>query len=60
VVNRNGALALNATFVEALQGFPEGWTQGTRSQRLKQLGNAVVPQCAEVVGHVLMGLATAA
>jgi site-specific DNA-cytosine methylase len=40
-------------------GFPEGWTQGTRSQRLKQLGNAVVPQCAEVVGHVLMGLARA-
>ncbi len=59
--NRHGnarrGVSLNPAFVEALQGFPEGWTQGTRSERLKQLGNAVVPQCAEVVGHVLLGLA---
>jgi site-specific DNA-cytosine methylase len=59
VPNAKGAPTLNPCFVEALMGFPEGWTQGTRSQRLKQLGNAVVPQCAEVVGHVLMGLARA-
>lgn len=59
--NRHGnarrGVSLNPAFVESLMGFPEGWTQGTRSERLKQLGNAVVPQCAEVVGHVLLGLA---
>ena len=54
--NAKGAPALNSAFVEALMGFPEGWTSGTRSERLKQLGNAVVPQCAEVVGRVLLGL----
>lgn len=47
---------LNPIFVEALMGFPEGWTNGTRSERLKQLGNAVVPQCAEVVGRILLKL----
>lgn len=57
VPNAKGAPSLNPSFVEALMGFPEGWTEGTRSERLKQLGNAVVPQCAEVVGHVLLGLA---
>lgn len=59
--NRHGnarrGVSLNPAFVESLMGFPDGWTQGTRSERLKQLGNAVVPQCAEVVGHVLLGLA---
>ena len=58
--NRHGnarrGVSLNPAFVESLMGFPEDWTQGTRSERLKQLGNAVVPQCAEVVGHVLLGL----
>jgi site-specific DNA-cytosine methylase len=49
-------MQLGPAFVEALMGFPEGWTSGTRSERLKQLGNAVVPQCAEVVGRVLLGL----
>lgn len=49
---------LNPGFAEALMGFPDGWTDGARrTQRLKMLGNAVVPQCAEVVGHVLKGLA---
>lgn len=56
VPNAKGSPSLNPVFVESLQGFPEGWTQGTRSERLKQLGNAVVPQCAGVVGHVLLGL----
>ena len=38
-------------------GFPDGWTDGaTRAEQLKTLGNAVVPQCAEVVGHVLRGM----
>ena len=48
---------LNPGFVEALMGFPDGWTDGARrNQRLKMLGNAVVPQCGEVVGHVIGGL----
>jgi len=29
---------------------------GRRRARLKQLGNAVVPQCAEVIGRMLIGL----
>jgi len=34
-------------FVEWMMGFPEGWTDGaSRTQRLKMLGNAVVPQQA--------------
>ena len=37
--------APNPEFVEALMGFP-----------LAALGNAVVPQCAEVVGWVIRGL----
>jgi len=39
-------------------GFPDGWTEGAkRNERLKMLGNAVVPQCAEAVGHILLGIA---
>jgi hypothetical protein len=31
--------------VEWMQGYPEGWVDGlTRTQALKALGNAVVPQ----------------
>lgn len=54
--NKLGNWTLSPAFTEWHMGLPEDWTQGTRSERLKQLGNAVVPQCAEVVGHVLLGL----
>ena len=34
-------------FVEWMMGFPADWTDGiSRTQRLKMLGNAVVPQQA--------------
>jgi hypothetical protein len=37
-------------------GFPEGWTDGmTRTQALKALGNAVVPQQGAAALAVLMG-----
>ena len=48
-----------------MMGLPENWTRAvirelgrdtTRAERLEMCGNAVVPQCAEVVGHVLRGL----
>jgi site-specific DNA-cytosine methylase len=33
-------------------GFPAGWTDIlSRNERLKALGNAVVPQCADVIGR---------
>jgi DNA (cytosine-5)-methyltransferase 1 len=36
---------LHPPFVEWMMGFPAGWTDGSsRTQALKQLGNAVVPQ----------------
>jgi len=37
---------LNADFVEWMMGLPPGWTEGRRNQRLKALGNSVVPQQA--------------
>jgi DNA (cytosine-5)-methyltransferase 1 len=42
-VDDKGRLA--PAFVEWMMGFPAGWTEGmTRTQALKALGNAVVPQ----------------
>jgi DNA (cytosine-5)-methyltransferase 1 len=36
---------LHPPFVEWMMGFPPSWTdRSTRTQALKQLGNAVVPQ----------------
>lgn len=62
---------LSADFVEWMQGFPPGWTVlgdgvapgrkgptlvGTRTQRLKALGNAVVAHQA-VLALSMLGLA---
>ncbi len=63
----NGRRALNPRFVEALMGFPDGWTDArmrtpkgerslSRRERLRMLGNAVMPQVGEVVGRQLKGL----
>ena len=41
-------------FVEWMMGFPPGWTDGVaRTQRLKMLGNAVVPQQAVLALELL-------
>ncbi len=45
-----GGGPLNPTWLEWYQGFPDGWTESTCS------ANTVVPQCAEVVGHVIRKL----
>ena len=43
---------LSPDFVEWHMGFPAGWTSIlSRNERLKALGNAVVPQCADVIGR---------
>ena len=43
---------LSADFTEWHMGFPPGWTSMlSRNERLKALGNAVVPQCADVIGR---------
>lgn len=49
---------LNADFVEALMGFPRGWTDlgagdAARRERLRCLGNAVVPAQAALAYHAL-------
>jgi DNA (cytosine-5)-methyltransferase 1 len=42
-------------FVEWMMGFPAGWTDGmTRTQALKALGNAVVPQQGAAALALLM------
>lgn len=47
---------LSPTFVEWLMGWPADWTEGhSRSQRLKMLGNGVVPHQAVAAYRFLLG-----
>lgn len=47
---------LQPSFVEWMQGFPIGWTEGiSRTQRLKALGNSVVQQQAAYAVDLLGG-----
>ena len=58
-VDDKGRLA--PAFVEWMMGFPQGWTDGmTRTQALKALGNAVVPQQGAAAFGVLQRLEGAA
>ncbi len=55
ILAEEGAKRLNPRFVEWLMGFPIGFTgvDGvSRCQRLKMLGNAVVPQCAAMAWRI--------
>lgn len=45
-------------FVEWMQGLPAGWVTGTdtsRTQQLRMLGNAVVPQQGTLAYRILAG-----
>lgn len=45
---------LSPPFVEWMMGYPQGWTESlSRTQALKALGNAVVPQQGEVAIRLL-------
>lgn len=58
-VDEKGRLA--SPFVEWMMGFPEGWTsEMKRTQALKALGNAVVPQQAVHALNILAGMRQAA
>jgi DNA (cytosine-5)-methyltransferase 1 len=47
---------LAPAFVEWMMGFEAGWIEGmTRTQALKALGNAVVPQQGAAALGLLMG-----
>jgi len=46
---------LNPAFVAWMMGLPENWLHGTRTQQLKQCGNAVVPQQGAYALRALAG-----
>jgi len=46
---------LTPTEFERLQGFPDGWTVGSDTQRYKQLGNAVTVNVVQAVATRLFG-----
>lgn len=55
----HGAL-LNPDWVEQLMGFPVGWTKthcGSRNDRLRALGNAVVPPLVTAIGAAILSAA---
>jgi len=58
-VDDRGRLA--PPFVEWMMGFPAGWTsEMSRTQALKALGNAVVPQQGAAALSILLGLSEVA
>jgi hypothetical protein len=56
IVALTGRSALTVTECAVLQGFPPSWPfQGaTKSSRYRQVGNAVPPRLAEVVGRAIV------
>ena len=42
-----------APAIPAVRGNPDGFSRGLDKRRLRALGNAVVPQCAEVIGRLI-------
>ena len=45
---------LTPTECERLQGFPDGWTLGSDTQRYKQCGNAVTVNVIEAIAKRLL------
>lgn len=48
---------LNPDWVDTLMGYPVGWTRShcaTRNDRLRALGNSVVPQIVEAIGYAIL------
>lgn len=45
---------LSPEFVELLMGFPQGLDEVRRKQRIKQLGNALVPGIVELIGQQIL------
>ena len=46
--------ALNPEWCEIYMGFPVGHTEGlSRKERVKQMGNAIYPEIAEIIGYIV-------
>jgi DNA (cytosine-5)-methyltransferase 1 len=55
VAQHSGWRSAQPDMVRTLHGVPRGLDRPTN--RIRALGNSVVPQCAEVIGHIIMELA---